>query len=52
MFCDGPWTVIFLTYEFPPVRVKWCAAERDLRKTLGLTFFHERNRFESTFERK
>ena len=52
MYCDGPFRINFLTYRFPPNRVKWCAAEHDLRKTFGLTFDHELARFDPTGERK
>ena len=38
VFCDGPFSITFQTYRFPPNQVKWCEAESDLWKTFGLTF--------------
>ena len=52
VFCDGPFSITFQTYQFPPNQVKWCEAERDLWKTFGLTFDHELNEFNPTLERK
>ena len=52
MSCEGPYSITFLTNRFPPNRMMWCEAEEDLKETLGLTFYHEFNRFDPTLERK
>ena len=52
MYCDGPYEIYFGTFQFPPDRVKWYQAEKDLRRTLGLTFANEFMRFNPTGERK
>ena len=52
VYCDGPYEIYFGTFQFPPDRVKWYQAEKDLRRTLGLTFANEFMRFNPTGERK
>ena len=48
LYCDGPYEIIFAVYEYPPNRVKWCNAERDLRKNYLLSFDNEFMKFGRT----
>ena len=52
MFCDGPWSILFFVYEYPPNQVRWCAAEKDLWNNYRLSFDNPCNRFLRTGERK
>ena len=52
MFCNGPWSVLFFVYDYPPNQVKWCAAEKDLWNNFRLSFDNPCNRFLRTGERK
>ena len=52
VFCDGPWTLVFLTYEYPPDRVKWFEASKDLWKAYHLSFDNDFIRFDPTGVRK
>lgn len=45
MFCAGQYDIIFAVYDYPPDRVKWCAAEKELWKAYGLSFDNENMRF-------
>ena len=38
VYCDGPHEILFGVYEYPPDRVKWCNAERDLWINYRLSF--------------
>ena len=48
LYCNGPYEIVFAVYEYPPNRVKWCNAEKDLWMNYRLSFDNEFMKFGRT----